>query len=197
MTILVITTGGTIGAMPYKDLKHPPRITTMPGKGQDFVRSALQKLSNFKTRSVSHEMRDSNNMDNAYRQGILDIIKNAPETAAIITQGTDALLETADYFYRRLATDLVLQKKTVIMTGAMVPLSCGAESEGMGNLSFALKSLSNGMLQHGIYIVLSDYQDEEAKSGWAPKLYFYKPNTYKKIYEPEDQRHNRLQRIGG
>jgi hypothetical protein len=44
MSILVITTGGTIGAMPYKDLKHPPKISTMPAKGQDFVRLALQTI---------------------------------------------------------------------------------------------------------------------------------------------------------
>jgi L-asparaginase len=195
MSILVITTGRTIGAMPYKDLKHPSRIVTMPGKGQDFVRTALQKISHTKTRCISHETRDSNTIDDMYRQGILDIIKNAPETMIVITHGTDGLLATADYFYRQFSLDAALKKKTLILTGAMVPLSCGEQSEGMANLSFTLKQLSNGLLQNGVYIVLSDYQDESSRMGWAPRLYFYKPGAYEKYYDPDDARRNRLKRI--
>ncbi|HEU0118554.1 MAG TPA: asparaginase domain-containing protein [Alphaproteobacteria bacterium] len=195
MTILVITTGGTIGAMPYKDVKHPPKVSTMPGKGQDFVRTGLQKITNFKTRCLPLEARDSKDIDDAYRQMLLDTLKAAPESAIMITHGTDALIKTADFFYKKLPVDPVLQKKTIIMTGAMVPLSCGAESDGMSNMSFALRQLSGGMMHPGIYIVLSDYQDEATKTGWAPRLHFYKPNSYEKIYDAEDARRSRLRRV--
>lgn len=195
MTILVITTGGTIGAMPYKDLKRQPKIKTMPPKGQDFVRTALQKIPAIKTRYIALEPRDSNHLDDAYRQGILDIIKQSPETMALVTHGTDTLLDTADFFYRQFVTQTGLKDKTIILTGAMVALSCGPESDGYLNLRFALRQLEQGQINRGVYIVLCDYQSPETQSGWAPRLYRYAPNQYEKFCDPEDDRHNCIRRV--
>ena|ERR1700733_5441424 len=197
MTILVITTGGTIGAMPYKDLTHQPEVKTMPPKGQDFVRAALQKIPNIKTRCVWLEPRDSSFIDEAYRREILEVIKKSPENMVLVTHGSNTLLDTAEFFHRQYSLVPVLKDKTILLTGAMVALSCGPESDGIPNLRFALQRLDAGQISRGVYIVLCDYQDLESKVGWAPRLYRYQPGQYKKIFDPEDDRRSRIERSGG
>ncbi|MFY9288855.1 MAG: asparaginase domain-containing protein [Alphaproteobacteria bacterium] len=194
MPILVITTGGTIGAMPYKDTKHPPKVTPMPAKGQDFVRLALQKIPNIKTRCVSLEQRDSKEIDDVYWQEILNTIKQAPETSVMITYGTDTIIAAAEALHKQQQLDNVFKNKTLLLTGAMVALSCGAESDGLPNMRFALQRLNEGQMQTGVYIVLSDYADEDAKAGWQPRMYKFAPGQYTKIYDPEDARRNRIKR---
>ena len=195
MTTLVIATGGTIGAMPYKDLAHPPRIPMMPGKGQDFVRSALQKIPNIKTRYVAMEPRDSKLIDDAYRQGMLDILKKSPESMVLITHGTDSLLTTADYLFKQTTMLSFIKDKSIVLTGSMVPLSCGDQSDGYLNLRFALRQLDQGQMSRGIYIVLCDYQDQKTKSGWQSRLYRYAPGRYEKVYDAQDGQRSRLRSI--
>lgn len=194
MSVLVITTGGTIGAVPTKDLRRQPKVRTMPPKGQDFVRLALQKIPGVKTRCILLEPRDSSLIDDAYRQEILEAITKSPETMVLVTHGTNALLATADFLHRRYTTDGALKNKTVMLTGAMVPLSCGSESDGFPNLRFALKQLDAGQLGRGVYIVLCDYAEPETKTGWQPRLYRFEPGQYEKIYDPDDDRRSRIQR---
>ena len=44
--------------------------------------------------------------------------------------------------------------------------------------------------------MLCDYQEPETKSNWTPRLYRYQPGQYKKVYDPDDNRRDRIQRIG-
>jgi L-asparaginase len=196
MTILLITTGGTIGAMPYYEFKYSSNfVSTMPPKGQDFVRDAVGKIPGFKGRCISHEPRDSKLMDEAYRQGVLKIIEAAPEKKILTTHGTDTLLQSADYFYRQSRAKPALTDKIIMLTGSMIPLANGPESDGYLNLAFSLeqlKRLEAGKGESNIYIVLCDYERPEDKfSAWKPKLYPYQPGHYEKLYE-EDRRYSRL-----
>lgn len=194
MSILVITTGGTIGAMPYKDLKRQAKIKTMPAKGQDFVRTSLQKIPTI-TRCVPLEPRDSNHIDVTYRQIILDVIKQSPETMVLITHGTDTILQTADFLYQQASQQQIIRDKTIILTGSVVALSCGEQSDGMQNLRFSLRQLEQGQIARGIYIVLSDYQEVSTKTGWSSRLYRYMPNTYEKHENLEDNSRSRIRRL--
>lgn len=194
MSILILSTGGTIGAMPYKDIKHPPRVIIMPPKGQDYVRAALQKIP-VKARYLALEPRDSKLIDEAYRQSMVDAVRQAPESSLLITHGTDSLLETANYFFQQLAKQSFLQDKTIIFTGAMVALSCGEKSDGMPNLRFALRQLEQGQIMRGLYIVLSDYQEHDTKSGWSPRLYKFEPGRYEKFFDEDDNSRSRLQYV--
>lgn len=168
----------------------------MPAKGQDFVRAALQKIPT-KTRYTALEPRDSNNIDEAYRQVILETVKQAPEKMILITHGTDTILDTAAYLYKQATMQAVIKDKTIILTGAMVPLSCGEKSDGMMNLRFSLRQLEQGQIMRGTYIVLCDYQDEDTKTGWGPRLYRFEPGRYQKYYNSEDAQRNRIQRTSG
>jgi L-asparaginase/Glu-tRNA(Gln) amidotransferase subunit D len=95
LPILVITTGGTIGALPYEDPRHPPEISSMP-KNEDLVRKELQsRFVSVNTRCISLEPRDSKLIDLPYRENLLSVLTAAEETSILITHGTDTILATA------------------------------------------------------------------------------------------------------
>lgn len=183
--VLVITTGGTIGALPYPDPLHPPALSAMPPAGQDFVRDALAGPG---LRCLSFEPRDSKLIDAAYRDNLLEAVAAAPERWVLITHGTDALLATADFFHQRHPPG-----KTIVLTGAMTPLSNGAESDGHRNLAFSLELLNeHSPALAPVNVVLSDFDETGA---WTPRLYPHEPGRYEKFYA-EDGRYNRLRQIG-
>lgn len=197
MSILVITTGGTIGAEPYEDLKHPKKIKTMPPPGVDPVLDALKKeLAHIPTRYFAFEHRDSNLIDEPYRERLSRLIEQAPEATVLITHGTDTFLQTAEYFFQRRRDNPALKNKVLLLTGAMVPLACGTESDGYMNLKFSLEQLTAGTPGAGVYIVLCDFLDTQKQEGWAPRLYRFAPGLYEKYYDPDDARRCRLRAVG-
>lgn len=197
MSILVITTGGTIGAMPYFEFNYSSDfVSTMPPAGQDFVRDAIEKIPGFKGRCISHDPRDSKLMDEAYRQGLLKLMEAAPEKKILLTHGTDTLLQSAGYFYQKCQTNPTLAGKIILLTGSMIPLANGPESDGYLNLHFAYEQLQSLPAGTGtnIYIVLCDYEKEDQTGAWKPKLYPFQPGRYEKLYS-EDRRYSRLRRV--
>lgn len=196
MGILVITTGGTIGALAHPDPKNPPRIVIMPPKGQDLVRDALKtEFAAAGARCVPFEHRDSNLIDEEYRKKLLQLVLEVPEGRILLTHGTDTFLESADYFYRHLRDNPALGTKALVMTGSMTPLANGPASDGYQNLAFALGLLNSpkaAALEGKISIVLSDF---DAGGDWKPKLYDYAPGKYEKYFDPSDGRRHRLRLI--
>jgi L-asparaginase len=194
MTVVVITTGGTIGALAYDDPVHPPEYSQMPADGRDLVAEilALPDFQFIPIRCVSFKPRDSKDIDAAYLEQMLDLIGAMPESNIVITHGTDRILNTADYLYRRAEIAPILQGKQVILTGAMTPLANGSESDGFKNLRFCLQAFKKpmGFLSGQVLIVLCDYINKV----WQPIVYKYKPDTFVKVYV-EDGRYHRLTRI--
>ena len=195
--ILVLTTGGTIGALPYDDITHPPVVAPMPQDGRDFVREALidPVFSFAKTRCVSVEPRDSKLIDDAYLEGLLKQVVTAPEDKILITYGTDRILRGATFFYGQCATNPALKNKTIVLTGAMIPISNGAGLDGYRNMEFALRFLQSAESVPGTFIVLCDYENPDEESGaWNPRLYPHQPEAYEKICD-SDPRYHRLRRV--
>jgi L-asparaginase len=195
--VLVITTGGTIGALPYPDSSKPPPTQLMPDDGRDLVAEVLKhpEFSFVAVRCVSFEPKDSKYIDDAYRNKIIDAIVAAPEQGVIITHGTDTLLQSADYFYQQRQTNPALGKKAIILMGAMVALANGPQSDGYLNLEFSLRQTADSALRPGIYVVLCNYAEPDAARGeWKPQLYSHQPGKYEKIFG-SDGRYNRLRPI--
>ncbi len=167
---LVITTGGTIGALPYPDPINPPLFATMPELGHDLVRDYLEKNFSNRVRCLSLQPRDSQYIDTQYRSNLLSLSLAASEPRVVITHGTDTILTTAGFFYTHLAA---LKGKRIILTGAMTPLSNGPQSDGHRNLAYALESKTNNR----VGIVLSDFN---TRGLWTPRLYSFKPNRFEK-----------------
>jgi L-asparaginase len=81
----------------------------------------------------------------------LVIALNCEKTKAdkiVITHGTDRMVKTAEYLstYKDL-------KKTIVLTGAMIPYAFGTSSDGFFNLGSALAFVQT--LPYGIYIVMN------------------------------------------
>lgn len=196
--ILVITTGGTIGSLPVKNPQKAPQISDMPPDGRDIVWEFIsEKFALLKTRCVSLEQRDSQLIDELYRNHLAEIIETAQEDRVLVTHGTVTLLQTADFLYHRFKANPSSVKKLVILTGAMVPLANGEQSEAYLNLAFSLNQLSQRNPDiTGIYFVLCDFASTETETGeWRPRLYAYKPNTYEKTINVSDNRFSRIKRL--
>lgn len=190
MSILVITTGGTIGAVAHDNLKKPDRIQKMPPDDVDLVQDALKiQFNGFQTAFLRFEHRDLNLIDQQYREKLVSEISDAEESKILITHGTDTLLQTAAFIFDH---QTKIGNKAVLLTGSMVPLACGEESDGYMNLKFSLEQLSSNQLKIGVYVVLSDFVVPEKREGWLPRLYPFVPGRYEKYYDPEDGRFCRI-----
>lgn len=91
-------------------------------------------------------MIDSLDMTDADRRSILDNCKSAEENQIIITHGTDTMTDTA----KVLANGNL--KKTIVFTGAMIPIKFGS-SDGLFNIGSALGFVQS--LPHGVYIAMN------------------------------------------
>lgn len=91
-------------------------------------------------------MIDSLEMSDADRMRIVEECRNAPEDRIVITHGTDTMDTTA----RVLAANV--PRKTIVLTGAMVPYKFGS-SDGLFNLGSALAFAQT--LAPGVYVAMN------------------------------------------
>ena len=142
--IRIVVTGGTFdkeynevtGTLFFKDT-HVPEMLRL---GRSRVDVTIERLM----------MMDSLDMTDADRGRIVDACRTAPEPHIVITHGTDTLVDTA----RAIATagDAALGRKTVVLTGAMVPYAFGS-SDGLFNLGSALSFVQ--VLPAGVYVAMN------------------------------------------
>ena len=91
-------------------------------------------------------MVDSLDMTEADRELVAQNCARCPEARIVVTHGTDTMEETA----RVLARDV--PGKTIVMTGAMVPIAFGS-SDGLFNLGSALSCAQ--VLPAGVYVAMN------------------------------------------
>jgi L-asparaginase len=173
---LVITTGGTIGADPYPNPEKPPKDCTMPF-GRDLVGEWFtENIQDVEVVTMEHL--DSKMIDDGYRTRMLAIANSSKKNAVIISHGTDTITDTADFIALNGNA-----AKTIIIVGAMTPLSNGKESDGYANLAKALEVAAKK--QKGLFIVLSDW-DETGR--WTPRAYPHAPGAWRKHYDDDGRR---------
>ncbi len=138
--IRIIVTGGTFDKE-YNELN-----------GQLFfkethIQEMLRLGRNLNEVSISTLMLiDSLDMNDSHRKQIIDACKLCSEEKIIITHGTDTMTETA-----RVMAEADL-KRTVVITGAMIPYTFGS-SDGLFNLGSAMAFVQT--LPHGVYVVMN------------------------------------------
>ena len=91
-------------------------------------------------------MIDSLDMSAEDRQLIVENCRKANEDQIIITHGTDTMTETG-----KVLAEAKL-KKTIVITGAMIPYKFGS-SDGLFNLGSALGFVQS--LPHGVYVAMN------------------------------------------
>ena len=89
---------------------------------------------------------DSLEMTDSDRQIIVEQCRKCKEDWIVITHGTDTMEETA-----KVLGQAVL-KKTIVLTGAMVPYKFGS-SDGLFNLGSAFAFVQS--LPHGVYVAMN------------------------------------------
>ncbi len=89
---------------------------------------------------------DSLEMTDIDRETIISSCKLATEDRIVITHGTDTMTTTA----KILAENIT--KKTIVITGAMIPYKFGS-SDGLFNLGSALAFAQT--LPHGVYVAMN------------------------------------------
>lgn len=140
MAIRIFITGGTFdkeyneltGELFFKDT-HMSDLLEM---GRNKVKVEIRTLM----------MIDSLQMTDHDRELIVHQCNNCEETRIVITHGTDTMAETAEVIAQK------VKDKTVILTGAMIPIKFGS-SDGLFNLGSALAFAQT--LTAGVYVAMN------------------------------------------
>ena len=140
MAIRVFITGGTFDKE-YNELN-----------GQLYFKDThLQELLNLGRSQVPVEIRtlmmiDSLEMTDQDRELIAHQCNSCEEDKIVITHGTDTMAETAQMLAEK------VKNKTVVLTGAMIPIKFGS-SDGLFNLGSALAFAQS--LPYGVYVAMN------------------------------------------
>jgi L-asparaginase len=140
MAIRIFITGGTFdkeynelnGQLYFKDT-HMSDLLEM---GRSQVEVEIRTLM----------MVDSLEMTDEDRNLIIHQCNNCEEDKIVITHGTDTMANTASMLAH------LVKNKTVILTGAMIPIKFGS-SDGLFNLGSALAFAQT--LPHGVYVAMN------------------------------------------
>jgi len=140
MVVRILVTGGTFdkeydeleGKLYFRDTHLPEMLELARCKAKVDIRTLM--------------MIDSLEMTETDRKIILDNCLKCKEDNIVVTHGTDTMEETA-----RLLGEASI-KKTIVLTGAMVPFKFGS-SDGLFNLGSALAFAQS--LPRGVYIAMN------------------------------------------
>ena len=150
MSIRIFVTGGTFdkdydeiaGTLLFKET-HMPELLQL---GRCQLRCRIETLM----------LKDSLEMTGEDRALIVEHCKNAEENCIVITHGTDTMTDSAralaSVFDARNAGDKATPRKTIVLTGAMIPYAFGS-SDGLFNLGSALSFVQT--LPCGVYIAMN------------------------------------------
>ena len=139
--IRILVTGGTFDKE-YDELTgrlffRETHLPDMLRRGRSRVDVAIETVM----------MVDSLDLDDDGRNRIVERARGCGEPAIVITHGTDTMVQTA-----RVLAAVGLDRKTIVLTGAMVPYAFGS-SDGLFNLGSALSFAQ--VLPPGVYVAMN------------------------------------------
>ena len=141
-TIQVFVTGGTFdkeynfinGELYFKDT----HLSSMFSRGRSTLDIDLKTLM----------MVDSLQMTDADRDIIVHSCRSTKHRDILITHGTDTMVETA-----AVLANADISDKTIVLTGAMIPIAFGSSSDGFFNLGSGLAFAQ--CKPPGVYVVMN------------------------------------------
>jgi L-asparaginase len=137
--VLVLTTGGTIDKQYFDALSEYQVTETMV---ETLLRTARVKHP-FRVEELMRK--DSLELTDADRARVRQAVDEAPETAIVITHGTDTMVQTA-------AVLDGLEDRTIVFVGALAPARF-AESDAAFNLGMAFACAQAAA--PGVYITMN------------------------------------------
>ena len=159
MTVLVLTTGGTIDKLYFDALSEFQVGDSVVDR---IFRTARVSLP---VRIVELMRKDSLELTDADREAICATVSEAEETRIVITHGTDTMTATA-------AALAGVKGKTVVLVGALAPARF-AESDATFNLGMALATAQ--VAAPGVWIAMNGtvfpgdrVRKDREKGGFVP-----------------------------
>ncbi len=140
MKVRIIITGGTFDKC-YDELKG--KLTFKKTHLPDVLKQVRVTVP---VKMEINQLIDSLHMNDEKRAKLLDACKKAKEKHILVTHGTDTMVETARFLGR------ARLKKTVVLTGAMVPYTVH-NSDSVFNLGCAL--IGAQVLKPGVYVAMN------------------------------------------
>jgi L-asparaginase len=144
MQIRILVTGGTFDKE-YDELTG--RLYFLETHVPEMLRRGRARLD-LDVETVM--MIDSLEMTDEGRARIVARCRDCAEGAIVVTHGTDTMVETAAAL-----AHANLPRKTIVLTGAMVPYAFGS-SDGLFNLGSALSFVQ--VLRPGVYVAMNGQQ---------------------------------------
>ena len=141
-----IITGGTIDS--YYEATQDSVVPNKESNIPKFIK-ALKLAHKVKFTQVC--MKDSRNLTDSDLRKIKRTIEKSPYTNFIVTHGTYTMPDTARY----LKANLKKNKKTIILTGAMIPMVGFTPSDGPFNLGYAIAKTSDLPAGGGVYVAMN------------------------------------------
>jgi L-asparaginase len=141
-----ILTGGTIDSFynPATESSVPNKASVIPY----YIKNMIKP--HFAPSFISVSKKDSRYMTEATRLKIVDAIQKTSAKQIVIVHGTTTMALTAEFISKNKSK---IKGKTVILTGAMVPLKEFVQSDGGFNLGYAVASLEH--LKPGVYVCMN------------------------------------------
>lgn len=142
----IILTGGTI------EKAYDPRTEKPEFRYESIVPSYFKDIIKPYT-DIEFEVVcqiDSSQMQDDMRAKITDAVKRSDHDSILIIHGTSTMPETARYLEEHLGES---GKKTIVLTGAMIPLKEFAMSDAGFNMGYAIAQAKNAPA--GIYIAMN------------------------------------------
>lgn len=143
--IHIILTGGTIDKR-YDPLTEKPELHSK-AITPHYLEAIIKAHPDIEYETLA--LIDSTAMTEKVRKKIILSVKESDAKSIIIVHGTSTMEETAQYIHKNLPkTD-----KTIILTGAMIPLKEFAMSDGGFNLGYAIAQAQNAAV--GVYVAMN------------------------------------------
>lgn len=139
-----VITGGTIDSY-YEATKD----TAVPSKESIIPKFMGIMQMEGKPKFTTVCMKDSRDITDSDLRKIKSTIEKSPYQKIIVTHGTYTMPDTA----RFLAANLKNNKKTIILTGSMIPIVGFAPSDGPFNLGYAIAKAE--VLPAGVYVAMN------------------------------------------
>jgi L-asparaginase len=140
-----ILTGGTIDKIydPIGQINKLNEKSTIPAYIQDFIHADIE--ASFE----SPFMMDSLDITPPLRERLVELALNATDEHIIMTHGTDTMTKTAEAIAAAFPAN---SNKKIVLTGALIPISGFAMSDGTFNIGFAMAAVQ--LLEPGVYVCM-------------------------------------------
>jgi len=141
----IIVTGGTISKT-YNPVTEKPEINEAYTV-RDYIQGVIKPHRDITSERVC--LKDSVDITDTDRTDVVKAIADSQAQCVLVVHGTSTMEVTAQY----LSNNLKENDKTIVLTGAMIPLKEFAMSDAGFNLGYALAQAQK--LEPGVYICMN------------------------------------------